>query len=344
MRAAYIESCGGEGVLQVGTLPDPPVPPGQVRVRVRACALNHLDLWIRKGLPTLKLRYPHILGADGAGIVEKLGDETTGWKTGDEVIIHPMISCGKCSECKTGNEALCVGHQILGEHRNGVNAEFVVVPGANLFRKPPMLSWDEAAAIPLVFTTAWEMLVVKAKVKRDDVVLVHAAGSGVSTAAIQIAALKGAVVIATSSHAEKLELAKRLGASHTIHTKEQNFLEAVKKISKKGVDLVVDHVGQVFWEKNIKVLKWGGTLVTCGATSGWEAKLDLRQLFFRQLRLLGSTMGSKRDFPQILEHAASGQLHSIVDPHVFAIDSIAEAHRYLEEQSQAGKVVLRLDS
>lgn len=339
MRAAYITKNGESDVLQVGDLPTPQPKRGEVLVRVKFAALNHLDLWIRRGLPGIKLAFPHILGADCSGVVREVGEGATRVKAGDEVVVHPGLSCGNCNDCSTGVESLCAQYQILGEHVSGTNAEYVSVPECNVFPKPEGLSFEQAAAMPLVFITAWEMLVKKAGVKKGDSVLVHAAGSGVSSAAIQIAKLFGAQIIATSGSDEKLERAKQLGADHTINTKTADFVSEVRRLSAGGMDIIIDHVGKVFWEKNVRVLRSGGVLVTCGATSGWQATTDLRHLFFRQLRLVGSTMGSKRDFPEILSQFTAGKLKAVVDK-TFPLVQIESAHAYLEAGEQFGKVII----
>jgi len=334
MRAIFLNEHGNPDVLQLGEVPTPEPGPGQVRVRLHAASLNHLDIWVRKGLPGLKHVYPHILGADGAGIVDK--SESSRFKAGDEVVLHPGLSCGQCADCREGLESLCSKYKILGEHVSGTNAQFVVVPEANLFPKPKNMTFEEAAAFPLVFVTAWEMVARKANVQPHQRVLIHAAGSGVSSAAIQIAKHLGAHVIATSSDDRKLELSKQLGADVTVNTLKANFTEVAK-----NVDVVIDHVGQVFWERNIRCLKSGGILVTCGATSGFDAKTDLRHVFFRQLRIVGSTMGSKRDFPTMLRLVEEGKLKAVVD-RVFPMNEVKAAHRHLEAAHQFGKVLISL--
>jgi len=345
MKAAFLKSHGGPEVIEYGELPGSDVKGPQpkareVVVRVAFGALNHLDVWVRKGLPFLKLSYPHVLGGDAAGVVEKVGSEVTRVKVGDEVIVHPGLSCGGCEACLSGWETLCPSYKILGEHVSGTHAERVAVPEVNLFPKPSGISFEEAASIALVFTTAWQMVVRRANVQPGERVLVHGAGSGVSTAAIQIAKLYGATVFVTSGSDEKLEAARRLGADGLLNYRKVDFATEIKKLVPKGVDIVLDHIGQDFWEKNIRCLKWGGRLVTCGATSGHAAVTDLRHLFFRQLSLLGSTMGSKADFPRILGLIADGRLKAVVDK-VFPLSEAAEAHRYLERQSQFGKVLVR---
>jgi len=335
VRAAYITEHGDPKVLKVGDIPPPEPGPGQVRVRVHFSSLNHLDIWIRKGLPGLKLSYPHILGADSSGIVDKVGPGTT-TKVGAEVIVYPALSCGTCHECREGTESLCAHYKILGEHVSGTNAEFIVVPEANLFEKPKMVTFEVAAAFPLAYVTAWEMVVTKARVKAGQRVLVHGAGSGVSSAAIQIAKHFGAEVIATSTDDRKLDAAKAWGADTVVNSRTNDFAASAKK-----VDVIIDHVGQVFWEKNIRCLKTGGILVTCGATSGFDAKTDLRHVFFRQLRLVGSTMGSRRDFPDILRLIREGKLSPIVDK-TFPLEDIAAAHMHMESAKQVGKILISL--
>lgn len=341
MKAVFLTSHGGTEVLQYGEVPTPSVGPGQVRVRLKYSSLNHLDIWVRKGLPGLKLEYPHILGGDGAGIVDSVAPDVKEFKVGDEVIVHPSQSCGVCEHCRSGIESLCEFYKILGENIRGTNAEYVVAPKQSVFRKPTTLTMPEAASIGLVFTTAWQMLVERAVVRKNDQVLVHAAGSGVSLAGIQIAKLFGAEVIATSRSDAKLEYAKKLGADFVLNPQKEDFAKAVKKIAPKGVDTVFDHVGKEYWEKNIKCLKSGGALVTCGATSGYDAVTDLRHVFFRQLRILGSTMGSRRDFGRILQCFEKKELHPFVDKE-FPLIQTADAHHYMESGSQLGKVVLTI--
>jgi len=336
MIAAYIREHGGVDVLRVGELPDPVPGPGEVLVRVRFGALNHLDIWVRKGLPGLRLNYPHILGGDAAGVVESVGEGVTQYRGGEAVIVHPGISATPTAQWESLNE----DYQILGEHISGTHAELVKVPVENVFPKPSNLSFEEAASVGLVFTTAWQMLVQRAQVKEGEVVLVHAAGSGVSTAAIQIVRLLGGKVIATAGSPKKLEWAKKQGAELTINYREKDFLKEIRQHYRKGVDVVVDHVGADLWEKNLKVLRSGGRLVTCGVTSGYQANTDLRQVFYRQLSILGSTMGSKEDFSVILEHLESGRLKATVD-RTFTLSNYAQAHSLVESREILGKVLVQ---
>jgi NADPH:quinone reductase-like Zn-dependent oxidoreductase len=342
MLASYIRKNGGPDVIECGEVPTPVLGNNSVLVRVKNAALNHLDIWVRQGLPGVKLTFPHILCGDASGVVEKVSAGVTHVKPGDEVIVHPGVSCGRCERCLSGWESLCKHYEILGERIGGVASQWASVPSANVFIKPANLTFPEAASIPLVFTTAWQMVVNRAKVTPGDTVLVHAAGSGVSSAAIQIARLFDARVIATAGSAKKLELAKALGAEWTINYRTEDFVKRVKELTAgKGVDAIIDHTGVDNWEKNIRAVRWGGKLVLCGSTSGPEVKLDLRQVFFRQIEILGSTMGSKGDFSKMLSLFDRGRLKPVVDK-IFPLKETMEAHQYVERREQFGKVVLEI--
>ena len=340
MKAVTIRSHGGVEVLKLETIDDPVAGPCEVRVRVRAVALNHLDLWVRAGLPGLKLTYPHRLGSDIAGVVESVGPGAPAELVGKKVLVNPGLSCGVCAACLRGDDNLCGRYRILGEHVSGGYAEYVVVPAANLLPYPERLDWAEAAAVPLVFMTAWQMLVRRARVQPGDVVLVHAAGSGIGSAAVQVAKLHGATVIATARGAGKLERARALGADHTVDSTTEDFCEVARRLTdKRGVDVVVEHVGKAVWQDSLRALRWGGTLVTCGATSGFDAVTDLRQVFYRQLQILGSTMGSKADLHRIVPLIQEGRLHPVVDT-TFPLEEAGRAHERLDARENFGKVVL----
>jgi NADPH:quinone reductase-like Zn-dependent oxidoreductase len=343
MRAITLREHGDESVLRLEELPTPEPGPRQVRVRVRACALNHLDLWVRRGLPNLKLSYPHLLGSDIAGEIEAVGAglEARGdLAPGTRVLLAPAISCGRCEACLTGHDNLCRHYAILGEHVSGGYCEQLCVPVENLLPLPAGLGFEEGAALPLVFLTAWQMLVDKAQVRPGETVLVHAAGSGIGSAAIQIARLFGARVIATASTAEKLERARQLGAEQTINYEEKDFVAEVQALTgKRGVDVVVEHTGEKTWEGSIRSARRGGRIVTCGATSGFAAKTDLRFVFFKQLAILGSTMGSRGSLHEILRHVADGKLRPVLD-RTYPLTEAADAHRRLARREQFGKVVL----
>lgn len=342
MKAAFVRRHGGPEVIELGELPLPEPGPDEALVKLEAAALNHLDVFVRRGLPNLKHTYPHVLGADGAGVVAKKGALVTHVKEGDAVVVHPGVSCLRCERCLSGWESLCPAYGILGEHRDGTYAEYVKVPGANLFAKPAALSYRDAAAVPLVFTTAWQMVVRRARVEPGTRVVIHAAGSGVSSAAIQIARLMGAEILATAGSDEKLALAQKLGAHHTLNYRTADFSNGVKAVFPRGADVIFDHVGKDLWEKNLRALRWGGEIVLCGATSGYEVPTDLRHVFFRQLRISGSTMGSKADFPAVLKALQSGHVKAVVD-RVFPLREVREAHAYLERRGQFGKVVLDMN-
>ena len=343
-EAVVLRSHGGTEVLVRETLELPEPGPREVRVRVRAVALNHLDIWVRKGIPGLKLEYPHRLGSDIVGEVDALGPGARGGaKVGDKIVVNPGVSCGVCERCLAGRDNLCRRYAILGEHTNGGYARHVVVPDTNLLAYPGDLPWVQAAAIPLTFLTAWQMVVEKGRVAPGDTVLVQAAGSGVSTAAIQIAKLFGARVIATTGTDAKGERARALGADHVVNYATQDFVAEVKKLTdRRGADLVVEHVGGEVLTKSVLAAAAGGRIVTCGATAGFEPKVDLRHVFFRQIEILGSTMGSKGSLFAVLEHVAAGRLKPVVD-RVLPLWEAREAHRVLEAREAFGKVVLEVD-
>src|SRR5436190_10221546 len=302
MKAVIFERHGGPECLKLTEVADPQIKANEVLVEVRACALNHLDVWVRTGLPGIKIPLPHILGNDVAGVVREVG-ELVGWvKAGDEVMVQPGVSCGHCAECLAGRDNMCDEYDILGYGRNGGYAELVAVPGVNVIPKPKDLSWEEAAALPLVTVTAWHMLVTRAAVQPGEDVLVHAAGSGVGSMAIQIAKLRGARVITTASSDEKLAKARELGADVTINYTRDDWPKEVRRVTdRKGVDVVVEHTGAATWPGSIAALKNNGRLVTCGATSGFDARTDLRQVFYRHLTLLGSFMGSKAELLEAMK-------------------------------------------
>lgn len=334
---------GGPEVIERGTFELAEPGARQVRVRVRAVALNHLDVWTRKGLAHVKYEWPHRLGADIAGVVDAVGPGVTTAKVGDEVVLNPGVSCGACEKCLGGQDPLCRHYRILGESTQGGYARHLVVPDANLLPKPKRLSFTQAAALPLCFLTAWQMVVRKAQVRPGQTVLVQAAGSGVSSAAIQIAKMHGTRVVATTSTDEKAARARQLGADEVINYVTEDFVAVTKKLTdKRGVDVVIDHVGGEVLAKSIVAAAWGGRVVTCGATAGFTPEIDLRHVFFRQVELLGSTMGPKGDLFTILRHVEEGRLAPVVD-RVMPLWSAADAHRLLEDRKAFGKVVLEVD-
>jgi NADPH:quinone reductase-like Zn-dependent oxidoreductase len=342
MKAMVMRAHGGPEVLEMAEVPDPVAEPGRVVVRVRAVALNHLDIWVRAGWPGLLLDMPHILGSDVAGVVEAVGPglENTGIAPGMEVVLNPGLSCGRCEECLAGRDTLCRRYAILGEHTAGGYAEKVSVPAANVLPKPRDMSFEQAACIPLVFLTAWHALVARAQLKPGETVLIHAAGSGVGSAGIQIARLLGARVIVTAGSKEKCEKALALGANHAIDYEKTDFLREVQALTgRRGVDVVFEHTGKVTWERSLLALVSGGRLVTVGATTGFDATTDLRHVFYRQLSVLGSTMGSKAELFQVLRFVGERRLHPVLD-RVLPLAEARKAQELLVRREQFGKVVL----
>ncbi len=340
MDAVVLREHGGPEVLRAERIPKPEPGPGQVRVKIGAVALNHMDLWVRKGGPAFHLEYPHRLGCDIAGVVDGLGAGVTGVADGARVVVQPGLSCGVCAACLGGRDNLCRDYKILGENAQGGYAQWIVVPRVNVAPAPPGLSDPEAVSVLLPFLTAWQMIVKKAQVAPGDVVLVHGAGAGVGVAAVQIAKLHGARVIATAGTDDKLARAKALGADDGINYRTQDFVAEVKKLTgKRGVDVVIDHVGGDTFVGSIRAVRTGGRIVTCGATSGFTPQIDLRHIFFRQIEVLGSTMGAKSDLLRVLEHVAAGRLKPVVHQ-ILPMAQAADAHRILEERAAFGKVVL----
>jgi NADPH:quinone reductase-like Zn-dependent oxidoreductase len=340
MKAVRIHEFGGPEVLKYEDIPDPELRKDYVLVRVRACALNHLDLWVRKGLPGVKL--PHILGSDIAGEVVEAGEYITDVKPGTRVLLSPMLFCNHCEPCATGQQNFCPQFAVLGNNAEGGNCDLIAVPRINVIPIPDALDFVNAASVPLVFLTAWHMLVGKAKLRAGDMVLVLGAGSGVGSAAIQIGKMLGATVITTAGDERKLEKARELGADYTINHYKQKISDEVKRITgRRGVDIVFEHVGAATWPESIKALKYGGTLVTCGATTGFEAQLDLRVLFARQLSFFGTYMGGQGELLEVLKHVFSGKLKPVVD-RTFPLAETRAAHEYLAKSEQFGKVVLTM--
>ena len=337
-----MEGFGGPEVLKPAELPDPQPGPGEILVRVRACALNHLDLHVRGGLPAYKIAMPHILGCDAAGTVAALGPGATAFRIGARVAVAPGRSCGRCDDCLAGQDNRCAQYAIIGAGAGpGGYAEYLRVPEACAVEVPDSMSFEEAAAFPLTYLTAWHMLVTLAACGPGQTVLVLGAGSGVGVAAIQIASLSGARVIAVSTSAEKLEKAKALGAEETIHAPPQDIARQTRKLTGGALaDVAFEHVGPAVFMDALKSLKPGGRLVTCGATSGPEVTLDLRYVFWRQLQILGSKMGTLAEFRRVARLAGEGRLKPVVDK-VFPLAQARAAHEYLADRRQFGKVVLR---
>jgi len=338
MKAVRIHQFGGPEVLIYEDVPDPQLRKDQVLVRVRACSLNHLDVWVRKGLPGVKL--PHILGSDVAGEIVEVGDYVSGFKAGQRVLLAPMHFCGHCEKCVAGLQNQCPEFTVLGNAVDGGNCELIAAPPANVIPIPDSLDFNQAASVPLVFVTAWHMLVGRAAIRPGQTVLVLGASSGVGIAAIQIAKLFHCRVITTAGDETKLVKGRELGADYGIDHYKQKISDEVRKITnKEGVDIVVEHVGAATWDESVKSLKSGGTLVTCGATTGPQVGIDLRHLFARQLSLLGSYMGTMGELHEVLKHVFAGRLKPVVD-RTFRLSEIRDAHEYLEKSQMFGKIVV----
>lgn len=343
MKAVRFHTHGGPEVLRLEEIPDPQMAANDVVVRIKACALNHLDLWLRKGLPGVKVPLPHIPGCDIAGEVAAVGTLCTRVKIGQRVVISPGRSCGQCPHCLGGRDNLCPSYQIIGGYGlGGGYAELISVPEVNVLPLPAGLDFVHAAAFPLTFLTAWNMLVRLGNVRPGQTVLIMGVASGVGVAALQIAKLFGATVIAAAGTDEKLAKAKTLGADHGINYQKQQIAQEVKQVTgRRGVDIIFEHVGGDTWKELIPIMAPGGTLVTCGATSGPIAETDIRYLFMRQLRIQGAYMGSKADLLTILPLVEAGKLNPVVDQ-VLPLSDAPQAHQILEERRQFGKVVLTI--
>jgi NADPH:quinone reductase-like Zn-dependent oxidoreductase len=343
MKAVLLPRYGGPEVLEyVEDRPKPVPGPDEVLLHVHAASINHLDLAVRKGIPSLQLALPHILGADVAGEVAELGSDVSGFESGDRVVANPGLTCGVCEFCVAGDDSLCMDYRILGEHVPGTYAEYVAVPARNLLTIPVDMDWATAAAAPLVFMTAWRLLVTRAAIRPGEDVLILGAGSGLSTAAIQIAKLVGCTVYTTSSSDEKLRRAKEIGADIVVNYRTMPWSKAVWELTgKQGVDVVLDHVGEATFKDSLRSLRKGGRMVVPGATTGPRPQIDLRYLFWRQLSVLGSTMANRSEFEEVMKLVFMGRLKPVVD-RVFSLKDARAAHEHLERAEQFGKVVLQV--
>jgi NADPH:quinone reductase-like Zn-dependent oxidoreductase len=338
MKAVRIHEFGGPEVLRYEDVSDPQPLKNQVLVRVKACAMNHLDLWVRKGLPGVKL--PHILGSDIAGEIVEVGEYVSGLKPGQRVLIAPMHFCNHCAKCVAGLQNQCREFTVLGNGVDGGNCELIAVPAVNVIPIPDSLDFNQAASVPLVFLTAWHMLVGRANVRPGQAVLVLGANSGVGIAGIQSAKFFQCTIITTAGDDRKMAKARELGADNVINHYKQKISEEVRKITgKEGVDIVLEHVGPATFDESMRSLKPGGVLVTCGATTGPQVGFDLRFLFSRQLSILGSYMGTMGELHEVLKHVFSGRLKPVVD-RTFPLKEARGAHEYMEKSSMFGKIVL----
>ncbi len=341
-----IRATGGLERLELADIPDPDVPlgPHAVRVALRAAALNQLDLFVLRGLP-VEYRFPHVLGADGAGVVDAAGAAVRSVRPGDSVMLNPGVPDYTCEYCRAGEQSLCVNYRLLGEHLPGTFAQYVVVPEQNVATIPSLptpLSWPEAAAFSLVSLTAWRIVVIRARVQPGETVLIWGIGGGVSLAALRIAKLRGARVIVTSGSDAKLAAARQLGADVGLNHRSCKVSQEVRALTaRRGAEVVIDSVGEATWEESLRSLSRGGRLVTCGATSGPRGSLDLRRLFWHQWSLLGSTMGSDADYREVVRVLATGELRPILD-RVFPFAECPAALARLAAGEQFGKIAIEL--
>lgn len=340
MNAALLRRFGGPDAFELSQLPDPDPGPGQVLVRVKACALNHLDVWIRQGLPAYGTTLPHVCGSDVSGVIERPGPGVTHLKPGDRVVLAPGMSCGQCGMCRSQRDNLCDTYSIRGTNSPGGYAELTVARAVDVLPLPDGLSFEQAAAFPLAFLTAWHMLAGRAKLQGRETVLVHAAGSGIGHAAVQIAKYLKATVYTTVGSDAKAAKARTLGADDVINYTSEDFEARIKTLTNgRGVDVVFEHIGPVTWERSLRVLAKGGRLVTCGATSGPSVPLDLRYMFSRQLTVLGSRMGTRAELDVVAGLVAGRSLTPQVDA-VFPLRQAREAHERMESRNVFGKLVL----
>lgn len=342
MKAVYIDAHGPLERVQVGQIEDPAPKDDEVLVAVKAAALNHLDIHVRNGRPGVEIPMPHVLGSDAAGVVIAAGPRTHGVREGDHVILNPGLSCGCCQFCLRGEQSLCASFGIVGLSRPGTFAEKVAVPFWCVRPKPAYLTFEEAAALPLATLTAWRMLMTRCRLQAGDTILIHGIGGGVALAGLAIALNAGAEVIVTSSSPDKLRKAAALGVHHTIDYKTQDVTARVREITRgRGVDVVMDTVGAATWPVDFAAVRKGGVIVLCGVTSGAIAETDLRTLYWNQLTVMGSTMGSAEDFRRMLAAAATARFKPVIDS-VVLIDNAAEAMRKMETGAHFGKIVLRI--
>ncbi len=340
MQAWVIRQHGGIEALEREEREEPVAEAGHVVVDVRAVGVNHLDLWVRRGVPGVRFPLPIIPGSDVCGVISSVGADVHDLAVGSEVIVAPALSCGRCAACHHGRDHQCRAYRILGEHCDGGYTERIAVPRTSIFPKPPTLDFATGAAIGIPFLTAWHMLVARAELRPGETVLVQAAGSGVGSAAVQIAKLWGATVIATTGSDTKGARARALGADEVLCYANEDIGARVRQLTGgRGVDVVIEHVGAATWEASLRALGWHGRLVTCGATTGADVQVNLRQLFFKQLSLLGSTMGSKGELWDILAHIAAGRLRPVVD-RTLPLQEARTAHALIEARQVFGKLVL----
>ncbi len=342
MKAAYIEAYGGPDAVLVGDRPQPVAGAGQVLVKLAAAALNHLDIWVRMGIPGLEPPLPHILGSDGAGVIEATGPGVTHLEPGTRVLLNPGISCRNCRFCRDGEQSLCDTFHLLGEHIAGTFAEYIAVPAENVYPIPQTMTFTDAAALPLVGVTAWRMLFGQGQLRPGETVLIVGIGGGVAGAALQLALNAGARVFVTSGSDTKLDHAREIGAAATINYRQQKYWKQISELTDgRGVDMLIDSVGGKTWSHNLACLRKGGRLITCGATAGPRPTTHLQRIFWNQLKIFGSTMGSDRDFREMLAAYTTGAVKPVID-RVYPLEQLREAQARMEAGEQFGKLVLTI--
>lgn len=344
MQAVQFTEHGDRDVIEYGDFPDPEPGKDEALVDVKAGALNHLDVFTRRGLPGVDLEMPHIPGSDAAGVVTDIGEDVTRVEVGDRVAVTAGVSCGECEFCRHGEHSLCESYHLIGEHVRGVHAEQAAVPAANLVHVPDDVDWVTAAAAPLTFQTAWRMLMTRADIEAGESILILGASGGVGQAAVQIADYAGAEVYATASTDEKLEYAEECGADHTINYAENDFASEMRELTDgRGVDVVVDYVGPETWDDSTKCLAKGGRLVTCGATTGPKAETNINRVFWKQIDILGSTMATLGEVDDVLSLVWDGTFEPRIRE-TLPMSEATRAHEMLEEREGFGKVVVIPDS
>jgi len=340
MKAVQIYEHGSKDKLIYDEITEPSCTPDTVKVKIEAVALNHLDIWVRKGLPGMPIPLPLIMGCDGSGVIVEVGSRVENYQIGDHIVIQPGTFCGKCKYCLKANENYCFEHGILGETENGTLAEYIVVDPKNIHLKPNHLSFTEAASMQLVFMTAYQMLIQRAKLQPKETVLIYGGSSGVGSAAIQICREIGVTIITTAGNQDKIEFCKNIGAQHAVNHNDENWFNEVKHIAgKSGVNVIFEHVGAHTWQKSIRLLSKGGRLVTCGATTGADVGINLAHLFMKQQSILGSTMSNIKAFNEVMNKINEKKYKPMIDK-IFTMEAIQDAHDYIENRHQSGKVVV----
>jgi len=340
MKAVVFHQHGGPEVLHYEDAPDPKPGRGEVLLEVKATSINHLDIFLRRGIAGVKVPIPKIAGSDAAGVIRDLGPGVLGFQAGQRVTINPGVSCGHCEFCAAGFASQCLSYAMVGENRDGAYAQWLVVPAHIVLPIPDALSFEEAAAAPLVFLTAWSMMVGKGNIRPGEDVLILGAGAGVGTAAIQIAKMAGCRVFAAASTDKKLERAKQLGADFLINYASDEFDKKIRELTqKRGVDVVIDYIGADTWVRSLRSARRGGRVLTCGATTAFAPQTDLRQIFFRQIQVFGSTMGSHGEFLEVMKCVFRGQLKPVID-RVLPLSEARKGHELIESRAVFGKIVL----